>query len=692
MTPEFKVKIKGLKFLVIAFSFALCALRFAPLSFGQEAKEEEDLSVAAFAQYSLGWSFYDEEKFSQAKDAFMEFRQKFPRHRLREDTDFKIALCFYNLKDYSRAKENFDAYIKDYPLSKALNEALFYRAECLYYLGELNPAEKDYLRVTADTGEPKLLELAQAGLGWVYIKFKKYPEAEDAFNKITSVNNRAYVSVLLGKAEIAKQKQNYKSALELYDKFIEDFPNDESISAAYLGKAESLSHLLRYEEAVSVYNNILAYSVNKTFPAGFTDKVYYELAQAYLKMGNFTQAILEFDKVAEQSIEPAIKINAICQIGDIYQDLGEFNKAIDNYEKILKDFSDNVYKDYAQYQLSLCLIKTAKFDEAISALKKLETDFPESKIKDEVGYYIGLAYFQKQDFVSAIEELNKFISLFAQSPLRREGIYLKGASLFNLKSYQEAEDVFREAIKESGQDLNFVAKCEFEIAHCLYQNKEKDDAIKKCQEIISRYPNSAIAPDVIYFLGEHYLNTAKEEVAVRYFLRLVSDYRESNLLPNTYYSLGLVYLGQDKYDEALTQFNNLLNSPNNEFKARAVLAIGDVYFKKGDLESALRQYRQALNKASPDKAAEIQFKIAQTLQENGRVDEATEEYFKTSYLYPQDKYWLLKSYLRLARIFEARENWPEAERIYSKVADMEVEEAKFARERLDWIKNLERGK
>lgn len=677
-------------------------------------------SYAAFAQYSIGWSFFEEGKFSQAKDAFLAFKHKFPQDKLREDADFKIALCFYNVRDYSKAKESLSAYIKSYPLAKTLNEALFYRAECLYYLGEFLQAEKDYLKVSTGGNDSSLVELAQAGLGWVYIKLKRYPEAEKFFNKIEAAHNKAYASVLLGMAEIAKQGRDHKSALGFYNKFIEGFPNDDSVYAAYFQKAESLSALFKDEEAIAVYNDILAQNLNKSDTLSSSDKVRYAIASLYLKMGNFSQAIREFQKAYEESNDTTIKVNALCQIGDIYQDLGEFKQALDSYQNIVTAYPANSYNDYVQYRLNFCLLKMARFDEAISGFRKITVDFPETKFKDEIDYCIATAYFQKHDFNNAVEALDKFISLFTQSPLRPDSLYLKAVSLSSLGRYKEAQEVFKQAKKEYGQDLNFVAKCEFEIARALYQNKEEDTAIKKCQEIISRYPNSNIMPEVIYFLGEYYLAIAKEEVAIRYFRRLVSDYPESNLKSNAYYSLGSVYLGQDKYDEALNQFANIIELPKSELKAQAALAIGDVYAKKGDFDAALKQYQevetsahdfskdallkaadiykrmnkydeaisayeQALRKSSQGEAASIQFKIAQAFEESARTDQAIEEYRKNIYLYSADKYWVVKTYLRLGRIFEDQGNWAEARNIYAALSGMDAEEAKFAQERLEII-------
>jgi hypothetical protein len=43
----------------------------------------------------------------------------------------------------------------------------------------------------------------------------------------------------------------------------------------------------------------------------------------------------------------------------------------------------------------------------------------------------------------------------------------------------------------------------------------------------------------------------------------------------------------------------------------------------------------------------------------------------------------------VARIFEDKSDWQEAQAVYQKVIDLDTDEMKFAQERLEWIKDHE---
>jgi len=54
-------------------------------------------------------------------------------------------------------------------------------------------------------------------------------------------------------------------------------------------------------------------------------------------------------------------------------------------------------------------------------------------------------------------------------------------------------------------------------------------------------------------------------------------------------------------------------------------------------------------------------------------------------LFPHSRYWATRAQLRCAQIFETQDRWMDAKKIYEKLANEDIEEAKHARERLRWI-------
>ena len=53
------------------------------------------------------------------------------------------------------------------------------------------------------------------------------------------------------------------------------------------------------------------------------------------------------------------------------------------------------------------------------------------------------------------------------------------------------------------------------------------------------------------------------------------------------------------------------------------------------------------------KEVELQFAIGDLYELSNQPDKAVEEYLKLAYLYPQETAWIVKAYLRAARILRA---------------------------------------
>jgi TolA-binding protein len=414
-------------------------------------------------------------------------------------------------------------------------------------------------------------------------------------------------------------------------------------------------------------------------------------------------------------------VSALCQIGDTYQDSGDYDKASDAYDAILKDYPDSFYSDYVQYQLGLTFLKSSNYDAAIMSFLALKKNYPASKLLDDAAYALGLAYFQKQDYNSSNLTFQNFQDEFKDSPLKSQALYLLGTSLYNLGKFNESIEAFKNIIRAYSQDKELVQKAEYEIADCFYQMGNEKEAMNRFSALRSRYPDSGLTAEIIWWLGEYYYRHNDLVLARRYFSSLIQDFPKSNLVADAYYVLGSTFTEGGRDQEALNNFKKVIELDRTDLAAQAAIAMADIYVKqdKPDLaialfketagsypnlanliypkmadlyskiasyEEALSYYRKSLDIVPVREEAGIQFKIAEALQAQGKTQEATEEYLKTTYLYSENKDLAVKALLRVAQIYEGRDNFKEALNIYNRIITMNVEEAKYAQERADWIK------
>ncbi len=682
-------------------------------------------SYAAVSYYSLGWCLFQEEKYNPALDYFKIVEGKFPKEPQAQDSSFKIIECLYNLKDYSGTKDKIELYLKIYPKDTIhIPYLYFYLAEANYYLSNFTQAIDVYSKVLANSNDDKIRVLSKLGIGWSYLKLKKYPEAEGAFLELKpdGLEKRTLDILLLGKAILCFESNRFTEAKDIYAELLNTTSDPAVLIQAYLGKADALYNLAQYPEAIGVYKEALDKITALAAASGeVTDKLHYGLAWAYLKESEFKPAIDEFQKLIKHTEDKIIKVSALCQIGDAYQDSGDYSKAQETYDSILKDYPDSLYTDYIQYQLGLVLLKASNFDGAIMSFLSLKKNFPDSKLLDDATYALGLAYFQKEDYASSKEILEKFQGEFKDSSLRPQGAYLLGTSLYNLGKFAQGIEVFKDIIRMYSHDSEIVQKAEYEIADCFYQMGDEKEAMERFKTLRSKYPDSKLTAEVIWWLGQYYYRLNDFVLARRYFSSLIRDFPQSNLVASCYYALGSTYAEEAQYQEAIDNFKKVVELGNSDLAGTASIAMADVYAREEKFDLALQIYNQVAGEYSnlahliyPKAAdiyckinnyaqaidlyrkslevvplrqmADIQFRLAETEKLGGQTQAAIEDYLKVAYLYSENQALAIKSLLRIAAIYEEKENFPEAVNIYKRIISMNVEEAKYAQERIDWIK------
>ncbi len=675
------------------------------------------------ATRSLAQAYFNEGKYPDALKFYRLILSKYSDAPESEEAFFGTCEIYYRTKDYPELVKELNKFIKQYPESKLLSRAYFYLGEANFYRGEFKDAIDAYQRVEDLSLGSEQAELAQIGMAWSYLKLKKYIEAESVFSKFSDDNQP--LAVLLGRAVAKMELKESQAALSLFEKVIELDKNQMYVPFANFGKGEVLYNLSRFDEALVAYR--IALDKLRVFSGAYTeskelrDKIYYGLAWSYLKIGDFRSAQESFQKVVTLTSDKIIKLSALCQLGDTYQDAGDYKKAIETYQGFLENYPDSAYNDYMQYQLGVSWLKMESMDSAILAFRKLLKDYPTSKLVDDANYFLGVTYFQKGDFLAAKDQLQAFANEFKDSPYRPHALFLLGETLMNQGEFKLAIETLNTVIKEYPDQEGLRQKAEYEVANAYARMGNEGEANKRLSDFISRYPDSQLSPDILFWLGQSFLEKNNLMNARKYFERLIRNYPNHDLIEEAYLEIGLTYFKEAHFDASLRNYKQAVASSNKGTLARAGLSMGDVYAATNDFDNAIKSYlsaamsetafsktaylkmakiyRQskaykdalsALEKASgvtgAGSNAEIQFESGEILEELGDDDSALAAYLKVYYLYPDDKARTVKALLRVARIYENRKNWKELKNILEKITALDVPEAKYAKEKLRGLK------
>ncbi|NTV28869.1 MAG: tetratricopeptide repeat protein [Candidatus Omnitrophica bacterium] len=676
------------------------------------------------AYYSLAWSYFEKGGYEEAKSAFQDLVEKFPSNNLAEDAAFKIGECEYNAGQYEGAIFRFGKYLKDFPSNARVFEVNFNIAESYYYLDQYDKALDYYKKAQESTKSARNVLGAMIGQGWSLVKLTKFDEAIKSFNDAQSfagTNNLTEDEALVGKASLFNTQEKYQDALASYSDLIQRFPASSHLAESYLGRANTYYSLNDYTRAIADYGKVVElFSSNQQYQK-ILEKAQLGLAWTYLKSGDLKDSIATFQTIFNATDNKTLKVSTLIQMGDAYQEAGQLDNAIEYYDRILKEMADTPYNDYVQYRLGVALLKSGKLDAAVMAFQSLEANYPKSKYLSDANYYLGMAYFKKKDWAMAAQVLEAFIkSSSTDGEFAVEARYILGLSYLNLKQLGKAATIFTEVIKRASNREDIAQGARLGAAKAQYEQGAVKEAVAIFKEIVFKYPDTDAAFEAFLWLGRHEMSLGIYQLAIEYYSQALGAPGDIGKKELIYFEIGRAYHALGQFDKALENYRHVGSQSDVDLFTKARLAIADIFSRELDPSKAIDTYQNIIS-ASPEFArdayvkmaqiyrrnrqyadelkvyesalqapkgdgeivnAQLQFYIGDTYEVMGERDRAVEAYFKVPYLYEEYKTWVIKAYLRIAKIFENREDWSKALSVYQKVLDMKVDESKFAEERM----------
>ena len=690
-------------------------------------------SFVPAAYYSLGWSFSQAGKFSQAREAFKSLMEKFPLEPQSKDAAFKLIECLYNLKEYSelkiRIKPAFKLYSND---TLRLPYLYFYLAESEYYLDNLDQAAKNYLKSAQAFKEPKVQALAKLGLGWSLLKLTKYKEAEEVLADIkpSALDKKSLDILLLGQAVLMSATNRVYEAKKQYEQLI-NLSADPLISLqAYLGKADAHYNLAEYAQAINVYQEGLdKIGQQGSLPPELINKLRYNLGLAYIKQGQINASADVFKNLSGKDNDQAYKINLLFQIGQAYEVAGEFLRAEEVYAEIIKLYPDSSYLDYAQFQLASMQLKRLVYHEAAASLRLMLKKYPQSKLSPDALYALGSVYFQQAEYVRSSEIFAKFRNEFQDSSLCAQALYMLGTAYISLGKINAALGVFKDISRRDSLDMELQQKIEYEIADCYYKLGQENEALSRFKLLRAKYPDANFTADIMWWLGQYYYRSRDLSLARRYFDSLVKDFPHSQLVADAFYALGLTFSAENKFDAAVDNFSMAIKLGKADLRAQATAALADIYSRQERPQEALEQYSQiikdapgldkslfsriaqayyklgnyaeakifyfkSLKVAAPQENADLRFSLAEVLEANAETEAAIQQYLLAADLYlqvlppkelPTTGLLFVRPLLRAAQLYEDKENFKEALKIYKRIIESapSAPEAGYVQERIE---------
>lgn len=637
------------------------------------------------ALYSMGWAYKDLGFLEEAMAAFKDVVSKYPLDKIAIDSLFRSGECAYLLSKYAEAEKELNRFVNTFPVSEKTAEAYYLRGESEFYRAKYKEAAASFERAVSISPSSKWSLFASYRRASALFQTENYKESVEGFKYCL---DKADTEFLAGLSLLGLEK-NYEKlglkddAISICDRIISSYPSSETAAEAYYKKIKLLYSKQDYIQAEAIAKE----GIEKFSKSRYLDKLRYELGWVYCSLGKTDDAINEFVWVETESKDINLSAGAVTKIGDIYFDRKEYQKALESYDIVLEKYSDSLWSDYAQYQVGNVSFASAKYDRAVLAYQNVLFNYPNTRLKEDVFFQLGMAYFKIGDFERSAAEFEKLLKLFPGGVNAEKGKLYLANCFYNASEYDKALPVFKELAKSAGdEEVRQMAR--YQVAWCFYNTGKEAPALTEFAAYIKDYPRAENAPDVVFWFAEYYDSKKDYEKAREYYSIIARDYQSSGMSEEALYQLAGILYEEGKSEEAINKFGELASrNPDSDYARRAYRKMAKIKKDLKDYDSAALYLGKALTGENNELNAQIQYEIAECAEGKGDLSKATEDYLKVTYLYSgAGAFWPVRATLACAKIFERMEKFEEARRLYEKLADMDVEESAFAKQRLEWIK------
>jgi TolA-binding protein len=390
-------------------------------------------------------------------------------------------------------------------------------------------------------------------------------------------------------ARLFRDNLLFEEALGAYGSLIEDYPDGDKTSLAYIEAAACNENLGRWDKAKELYELYL-----KKFPR----YDYVGLAGDRLALLDEIRQYAEF--IADNPENPKCA-EAQYQIATIfYKQFKNYSKAALEFEKVAEKYPKHVRAADALFTGGTAQLNAENFPAARTLYERLVTGYPESRLADDAQFWIGHTYAYSARAVGKLDE--KRIVLRRRSLRERERLV---ADLDLRRLYAPAAQPGQEVREEvwGGDTLGVLASG----SNRDRVNADLFRAIRAYREVVENFKMGDMAGEALLQIGTIYTKYLQDpEKGIEAYEELLAHYPASEQAVDALFEVGGYYLKNKKYDEAVKAYQQFTyNYPQNPRVEDAMLAIARCWAEQKVWDKALDAYQSYLSKFPAGRQAEF---------------------------------------------------------------------------------------
>ena len=544
---------------------------------------------------------------------------------------YSTGIDSFQKGSYDKAQVYFSKILNSRQSAANKAEACFWLGESAYEMGDYVTAARylnQFKGMNAASGLPEYA-LADYDLGYIYYQKPDYDAAETCFRRFiqaaddTQKDLKTDAYIRLG--DCFFMERNYSNAINYYDLAT----RISKQNADYALYQQGLCYGAKGDvnQKINMLNTLL-----ETYPStSYYDQALFEIGNTYLVHGDKRSALASFNRLIKQRPRSSYTRQAMMKVGMIYYNNNQYDQALSNLKNLVESYPNT--------------------DESREALTIIRSIYMEQNKLDEYFGYVnangGQVKVTQQDSLAFANAENFYLDGRYQQAMTALQYYFDNFSrgAYSLKAHQYA----LECAERVGTEDQVITHLNYILSQP--DNDYTDNALLKMARIEYERGNYGKA-------GEYYerLSRITEEPLKR--IEALEGSMKSNF-----------FLGN--YDKALEMGEDLSRSKDltTEQVNQINHIMGKSYFEKGNYNAAITKLDKSAKADKSVYGAESAYYSAVASIKLKKYDEAENKVFDISDNFSAYNYWVAKSFIALADVYVAKENYFQAKETLRSVID-----------------------
>jgi soluble lytic murein transglycosylase len=343
-----------------------------------------------------------------------------------------------------------------------------------------------------------------------------------------------YLRSQLLKGQAYEKLQRWESAVYIYQNLYENIPLMQDYSAYYLAK--TYLSMRDIKTAVELFQKIV-----EDFPdSALIPRVRYQNALIYLEEGHLDYFLEECSLAIDIALEEQFKARILARMSDVLWENGQFINSL----IYLKDLIENRY-DYE---------RVASYEDLFVKRYQLAKNNENIEMPPDLLLFCAGIYFNYRQYEVAETIYNEIIALYPEQEELASIYYNKARTIHYQGEYERAIEQCIYILENFQEPEDIIIRTMYLYAGGLLSSGDRNLALEKYREIIEKYPESYFAPSSYLRLSEIEFLREREKEGIEILEQLIADYPKSSQSREASWKLARYYTNRDEKDNALQYY------------------------------------------------------------------------------------------------------------------------------------------